>query len=406
LGGRIAGVISFQTTGEPGADNAEFYIRGISTFGYKKDPLILIDGFEATANDLARLSVDHIESFSVMKDASATVMYGARSANGIISVVTKTGREGPARINARLDVNLTTPTQNIEFVDGVTYMRLYNEARVGRDPQLGPWYSEHKILETAKGNNPMIYPNLNWYDALFNKYTINQKFTIDVSGGGQIATYYVSGGYDHDTGLLKVDKRNNFNNNINIDRFNIRTNVNIKITPTTTLDTRIAGRFEQYTGPYSNTSDIFYGVMTSNPVDFPFVYEPDFEHSEVKHILFGSAYVGSSLKSNPYADMVRGYEDRNESIINAMMTLNQKLDFITPGLNFSLKASANVWSLYSSRRTYAPYYYVLNRYNDITGEYSIYCANLNNGRPYLGGVQPIAVRLTAQLIDYRYFMCN
>src|SRR5690606_7564470 len=125
--GKIPGVISYQTTGEPGADNAKFFIRGVTTFGYKSDPLILIDGFEASTDDLARIQPDDIESFSVLKDASATVLYGARGANGIIAVNTKRGQEGKTKVSARIDHNLTTPTKMLKLLDGVEYMRLYNQ---------------------------------------------------------------------------------------------------------------------------------------------------------------------------------------------------------------------------------------------------------------------------------------
>ncbi|MDR1173029.1 MAG: TonB-dependent receptor [Bacteroidales bacterium] len=388
LAGKIAGIISYQTTGEPGADNAQFFIRGVTTFGYKTSPLILIDGFESTTDDLARLQPDDIESFSVMKDASATVMYGARSANGIISIVTRGGFEGPARIDARFDTHVATPTQKIGFLDGVTYMRMYNEARITRNPQLGAFYDEQKILETMAGSNPIIYPNVDWYSSLFNKATLNEKFNMNVSGGGQVATYYVSGGYDHETGLLKVDRRNNFNNNIDINRFHIRSNVIFKLTPSTTLDTRLSGRFENYTGPYTSASDIYYDIMRSNPVDFPFVYEPDEARRHDEFILFGSSFLGSSIKTNPYASMVRGYEDRNETTITAMANLMQKLDFITPGLTINLKASANVWNKYSSRRKYDPCYFTLDSYNEITGEYKLLWMNELSGRPYLGNVEP------------------
>ncbi len=387
LAGKIAGIISYQTSGEPGADNAQFFVRGVSSFGYKKDPLILIDGFESTSDDLARLRPDDIESFSVMKDAAATVMYGARSANGIISVVTKSGNEGPVRISARVDVNMAMPTQNIEFLDGVTYMRLYNEAYMGRDPLVPAFYDEQKIQATARGENPMIYPNVDWYNALFNKYTMNEKANMSVSGGGQVANYYVAGGFDHETGLLKVDKRNNFNNNININRTHLRSNVVFKLGHTTTLDTRINGRFERYTGPYESATRIYNMVMRSNPVDFPFTYEPDDAHQDVEHILFGSTLLGSGIKVNPYAEMVRGYEDRNESNITMQATLNQDFSFITPGLKASLKLSANSWSKYSSRRQYDPFYYALDSYDIITGDFTLFPLNPGSGDAFLGNVQ-------------------
>ncbi|MCK3684065.1 TonB-dependent receptor [Maribellus sp. YY47] len=388
LAGKIPGIISYQTSGEPGADNAQFFVRGVTTFGYKTNPLILIDGFEGSSDDLARLEPDNIESFSILKDASATVLYGARGANGIIIVETKSGREGPAKINVRLESHLATPTMMNDLLDGVDYMRLYNEARISRNPVLGAYYSEQKIQSTADGVNPMIYPNIDWYDELFEKSTINKKANFNVSGGGKVATYYVAGSIENETGLLKVDSKNNFNNNIDINRVQLRNNIVIKITPTTRLDTRLQGRFERYNGPNSSASDIFRAVMNSNPVDFPAVYEPDEAHVYTDHILFGNTFVNGSLKQNPYAEMVRGYEDKNESSITAMATLSQDLDFITEGLKLQAKASVNTWSLYSSRRSYSPFFYDLESYNQITGEYKLFELNPTGGQVYLGDVNP------------------
>lgn len=386
--GRIPGIISYTPTGEPGADNATFFIRGVTTFGYKTSPLILIDGFESSTDNLARLQPDDIESFSILKDASATVLYGARGANGIILVNTKSGKEGPVAVNARVDVNVTTPTRTTELLDGVDYMRLYNSTRISRDPVLGAYYSEQKIQSTAKGENPMIYPNINWYKTLFNNSTTNTKANLNLSGGGRVATYYVSAGFDKETGLLKVDKRNNFNNNIDISRFFIRSNVIFKLTPTTTLDTRIQGRFERYNGPFASASSIFGMVMNSNPVDFPAVYQPDSANEFTQYSLFGNTYVSGSLKSNPYAEMVKGYEDRNENTITAQATLLQDLKFITRGLKFQGRVSANTWSKYSSRRTYSPFYFDLESYNQITGEYKLFPLNQTSGSAYLGDVIP------------------
>jgi len=388
LAGKIPGIISYQTTGEPGADNAQFFVRGVTTFGYKTNPLILVDGFEASSDDLARLEPDNIESFSILKDASATVLYGARGANGIIIVETKSGRVGPAKINVRLESHLATPTRMNELLDGVDYMKLYNEARISRNPLLGAYYSEQKIQSTADGVSDMIYPNIDWYNELFEKSTINKKANFNISGGGKIATYYVAGSLENETGLLKVDPKNNFNNNIDINRVQLRNNVIINITPTTRLDTRLQGRFERYNGPSSSASDIFKMVMNSNPVDFPAVYEPDEAHEYTDHILFGNTFVNGSLKQNPYSEMVRGYEDRNESSITAMATLSQDLDFITEGLKLQAKASVNTWSKYTSTRSYSPYYYDLESYNQITGEYKLFELNPEGGQSYLGDVDP------------------
>ena len=134
LAGRVAGIISYQRTGEPGVDDASFFIRGVTTFGYKKDPLILIDGIELTSTDLARLQPDDIASFSIMKDATATALYGSRAANGVILVKTKEGQKGKARLSLRVENSISMPTQEIELADPITYMRLHNEAYLTRDP--------------------------------------------------------------------------------------------------------------------------------------------------------------------------------------------------------------------------------------------------------------------------------
>ncbi len=386
--GKIPGMISYQTTGEPGADNAQFFVRGVTTFGYKNEPLILIDGFEASSDDLARTQPDDIESFSILKDAVATALYGARGANGIIMVNTKPGHEGKVKLNVRVETNVSQPTAMPQMLGAEEYMRMYNEAYSSRDAGMGAYYSEQKIQSTINGENPMVYPNVDWYGTLFNKQTYNTKVNLNISGGGQVATYYVSGGYDKESGLLKVDKRNNFNSNIDIDRFHLRSNVIFKLTKSTTLDTRIQGRFDRFSGPYNSASNIFKNVMDANPVDFPAVYEPDNANQYTKNALFGNAFKsGNDLKTNPYAQMVLGYEDRNESTISAQATLQQDLDFITENLKFQLKGSINTWSLYSSKRNYVPFYYAISAYNQVDETYTL--SNLNtDGRASLSDVYP------------------
>lgn len=386
--GKIPGMISYQTTGEPGNDNAQFFVRGVTTFGYKTDPLILIDGFEATTNDLARLQPDDIQTFSVLKDATATAMYGPRGANGIILVTTKEGHEGPVQINARVDTRIATPTRMNKFVDGVTYMKLYNEALTTRSANESPFYSEQKIQATQTGINPMVYPNVQWLDELFKTSTSNTKANINLSGGGNVARYYVSTGYDHETGLLRVDNRSNFNNNIGINRFNIRSNVIFKLSRTTTLDTRINGRFENYNGPYHSATSIYDMIMQSNPVDFPAVFEPDQANQFTKHTLFGNAFLSGSPMTNPYAELVKGYQSRDDNTITAMATLKQDLDFLLDRLKFQAKASATTWSSYTGKRQYSPYYYVVDQYSPIANQYSLFGINASSGQAYLGGVEP------------------
>lgn len=249
LAGRIAGVISYQRTGEPGVDDASFFVRGVTTFGYKKDPLILIDGIELTSTDLARLQPDDIASFSIMKDATATALYGARGANGVILVKTKEGQKGKARLSLRVENSISTPTQEIELADPVTYMRLHNEAYLTRNPLAPLMYSEEKIDNTVPGAGSVIYPATDWRKELLKDFTMNQRVNLNITGGGDVARYYVAASYSQDNGILEVDKNSNFNNNIKQRVYTLRSNVNINATKTTELIVRLSGVFDDYNGP-------------------------------------------------------------------------------------------------------------------------------------------------------------
>jgi hypothetical protein len=152
------------------------------------------------------------------------------------------------------------------------------------------------------------------------------------------------------------------------------------------LDTRIQGRFEKYTEPYTSASDLFTLVMASNPVGFPAVYEPDEANRNRGYTLFGSIMTGNAPSTNPYAEMVKGYENRDESTLTTQATLLQDLKFLTEGLKFQIKASANVWSQSSARRTSIPFLFALDTYNQITSEYTLTALNPTTGNSFLGNV--------------------
>ena len=267
IAGRVAGVISYQRSGEPGRDNAEFFIRGVSTFGYARSPLILIDGIETTSTDLARLQPDDIASFSIMKDATATALYGARGANGVILVTTKEGKEGVVKINVRYEKAYSAPTKSLDIADPVTYMRLHNEALATRNPLGGRIYSLEKILISQDPNrNIMAYPTVNWFDELLEDYTLNSRFNFNVSGGGKVARYYLAATVNTDNGNLKIDPQNNFNNNINFKRISLRSNVNVNLTPTTEVALKFNGNFDDYIGPLDGGAAVYQKAMQTNPV--------------------------------------------------------------------------------------------------------------------------------------------
>ena len=382
LAGQAAGVIAYQRSGEPGEDNADFFIRGVTTFGTGKvDPLILIDGMELSVTELARLRPDDIESFSIMKDATSTALYGARGANGVIFVTTKQGKEGTASISFRAESSLSTPTRNVEFADAVSYMELYNDALIARDPFAEPLYPAEKIESTREGLSPIIFPAVDWRKTLFKDQTLNHRYNLNVTGGGKVAKYYVAGSYAQDNGALRVDGKNNFNNNIDLKSYTLRANVNIDLTKSTELIVRLNGNFDNYTGPIEGGTAIYNKVVRSNPVDFIPFYPIDDMHSHIEHIMFGGLKDRSFL--NPYADMVKGYKDYDRSLMMAQMEIKQDLSFLTKGLRLRSMFNTNRVSRYDIVRSYKPYYYELASYDRRTLDYVIAITNEDAGEEFL-----------------------
>lgn len=381
LAGRVAGVIAYQRTGEPGVDDSNFFIRGVTSFGYAKSPLILIDNIEVDTKDLSRLQPDDIESFSIMKDATATALYGSRGANGVILVKTKEGQTGAMKLNLRVENSISTPTKMLELADPITYMKLHNEAILTRDPLHALMYSEDKIDNTIPGHSSVIYPVTDWRNELLKDYTMNQRVNLNISGGGSMVNYYVAGSFMQDNGILNVDKANNFNNNIKNRNYSVRSNINIKLSKTTKLMVRMNGAFEDYNGPLSGGSDLYYKIMQSNPVLFPATYPKDEEHAYVKHIMFGNSGDGKYI--NPYAEMVKGYKETGRAKLESQFELNQDLDFVTKGLKVRALFNTSRLSYYSTSRQYKPFYYALGEYNYMNKTYAVDIINPNGGTEYL-----------------------
>ncbi|MDR0421608.1 MAG: TonB-dependent receptor, partial [Proteiniphilum sp.] len=380
--GRIAGLISYQQTGEPGQDNAQFFIRGVTSFGTGKvDPLILIDGVEMTTEDLSRLTTDDIASFSIMKDANATALYGARGANGVILVTTKEGREGEVKVQVRAEGSFSSPTRNIALADPVTYMKLHNEAVRTRSPGTRLPYDEKKINYTERGIDPVRYPANDWQKMLFDKNTFNQRYNLNISGGGKVARYYIAASYSADNGILKVDKRQNFNNNIRLNRYTLRSNVNVNLTKTTEAIVRLNGMFDDYQGPLDGGTDLYQKSVYANPVYFLPYYEPDEANRYARHILFGNSTAGSSL--NPYADMLKGYKSNDRSTMYVQFELKQNLDFLAKGLSARAMFNVNRFAQLEVRRQYAPFYYSLAPAVSGMESYQLTALNPDGGTDYL-----------------------
>jgi TonB-linked SusC/RagA family outer membrane protein len=379
--GRIAGLISYQRTGEPGQDNAQFFIRGVTNFGTgKKDPLILIDGVEMGTEDLSRLTVDDIAAFSIMKDANATALYGARGANGVILVSTKEGREGKMKVSFRAEGNFSQPTENVKIADPVSYMKYHNEAVITRTPGRTLPYDQKKIAYTERGIDPIRYPANDWQDLLFDKQTFNQRYNLNVSGGGTVARYYIAASYAKDQGIIKNDPRQSFNTNIDIRKYSLRSNVNVNLTKTTEVIVRLNGSFDDYIGPLDGGTDLYNKAVNANPVYFRPYYEPDEANIYTKHILFGNYSSGGYL--NPYADMLKGYKTEDRSNMYAQFELKQDLKFLLKGLSARGLFNVDRYSLLPIRRQYTPFYYALATTAD-PSEYRLAAINPDAGTDYL-----------------------
>jgi TonB-linked SusC/RagA family outer membrane protein len=366
LAGKVSGLIAFQQSGEPGngTDNSTFYIRGLSTFGSgKQNPLILIDGIESSATDMARLQPDDISDFSVLKDAAAAAVYGARGANGVVLINTKSGESGKTVFSFRAENRMSTNTNNFKMADNITYMNDANEAALTRNPLAVTPYSQNKINHTVLGDDPYLYPNNDWIDMLIKDYTMNQSYNLNVNGGNQKARYYIAGTYNQDNGVLKVDPINNFNSNIKLANYSIRTNVNFNVTNTTEVIVRMYGQFDDYTGPIAGGTGTFNNAMWSNPVMFPSRY-PQSMLPYIEHPLFGSAPTvdsdglqTSTLFVNPYAEMVKGYKVYKTSNIQPQFELKQDFGFITKGLSARAMTYLKRYAYYGVSRNYNPFYY-------------------------------------------------
>lgn len=367
LSGKIAGLVAYQTSGAPGEDNAQFFVRSVTSFGSGLvEPLILIDNMQATSTDLARLSPDDLASFSILKDASATALYGARGANGVVLVTTKEGNQGKAKVSVRVESSLSTPTCDVDIADPVKFMEYSNIASMTRHDKIT--YEQSKIDNTRNPNrNPYVYPAIDWRKELTRNHAFNQRANINVSGGGNIVTYYLAGSVSRDNGILEVDPVNPFNTNIKFNKYTLRSNVNLKLTKTTEAKVRMNAGFDNYTGPigeYGSGGTNTYGMcLLANPVLFPMAYMPDEKTQYLdRRVLFGN-YSGNNFGEgsptylNPYASLMRGYQDVRKSNFAAQMELHQDLKFITKGLKARLIGNVTRYSGFDIQRAYQPFFY-------------------------------------------------
>lgn len=329
LAGQIAGVIAVQRSGEPGYDNSNFWIRGISSFSGNQNPLILIDGVE---RDLNNIDPAEIESFSVLKDASASAMYGVRGANGVIIVNTKRGQIGAPKVEIKVEQSISQPTKLPDFIGAAEHMKLLNE--VTENKSRLP-YAEDRIYKTQTGYDRDLYPDVNWVDEITKDYAYSTRANLTVSGGSDFLRYSLVGSYFGEKGILETDNMLAYDTGINLDRYNMRANVDLDVTQTTTLRMNIGGYLQQHRSPNASTDEAFSKAFLASPFIHPIRYSdgkiPTFSHNQGI--------------SNPWAFATQqGYMTTSQSQIQSLFAVEQDLDVITKGLKAKVTFSFDSYS--------------------------------------------------------------
>lgn len=342
LAGQMAGVIAVQRSGEPGYDTSDFWIRGMNTFGANATPLVLIDGIE---RDLNSISPEEIESFSILKDASATAVYGVRGANGVILVQTKKGQLGKPRVTVKADFGISNPTQLPDFVDGPKYMEISNAAKILSG--VTPSFSQEQIDNTRNGVDPDLFPNVDWLGAITRKNAPSTRASVDVNGGSERLRYSLVVSYFSEDGYTVRDKSQSYNNQLSADRYNVRSNIDLNLTNSTILTVSIGG----------------YIYNRRTPGDITAILRDAFEQSPVVHpIMYSNGQIPKNQsRPNPWSQATQmGYSKRYEASIQSSVSLEQDMEAIWSPLK-GLKAkgvfSFDNWSFSNLDRKKNPSHY-------------------------------------------------
>ncbi len=355
LQGQLPGLIAVQRNSEPGRDDAEFWIRGVSSFKGGTSPLVLVDGVPRSLSDL---DADEIESFSLLKDAAATAMYGAEGANGVILVTTKRGQISKPKVTLRVEQNISAPMRIPEFVSSAEYMELANEAawNDGMDKK----YSDELIDLYRTNADPDLYPNSQWTD-LIARTIHGQRYTLSFRGGAENAKYFVTGGYQQKDGVFKKNPESKYNSNFSFDRFNLRSNIDLKVTKTTQLSIDLAGQYTMRRTANRSPDDVFVFMLHTPPHLFPMVY------SDGSVATYEKETDGNNR--NPYYMLYQqGYRRDHNTKIQSKVSINQDLKFITSGLSARASVGFDADMGVSKLRNYSPSKYHATGRNPETGE--------------------------------------
>ena len=364
LAGTVAGVLAVQRSGEPGYDNSTFWIRGISTFQkVGGDPLVLVDGIERELNNI---DPEEIESFSVLKDAAASAVYGVRGANGVILINTKRGQVGKPRVTVKAEFAATQPIKLPEYIGAADYMQLLDDVLI--DTGQRPIYTD-KIAKTRANYDPDLYPDVDWVDAVSKDHASNQRVTVDISGGTEILRYSFVAAVYNERGILERDKKREWDPSIKLQRYNVRSNVDLKLSPTTQLRFNIGGYLQDRNSTTQSVSEIFNRAFRSVPFQFPAQYS--------------TGQIAGTEESNVWAMATQmGYQRTSASKIETLFSLEQDLKFITPGLKVKGVFSFDRYSTGTVKRSTKPDIY--NAASGRTEEGELMLTKKENGSNTLG----------------------
>lgn len=320
LGGQIAGIVTRQSSGEPGSDQAAVYIRGFGTFE-NRSPLVLVDGIE---RDMNTINTEEIESISVLKDASATAVYGVRGANGAILITTKRGEIGKPKVTLRTESAVLTGLRYPEYINGYEYASLVNESR--RNVNLGDLYLDSELQKYKDGSDPYLYPNVDWIGEIMNKHSFQNVTNLNISGGTDVVRYFVNAGFTTQTGLYKVDNLNDYNTNANVKRYNYRSRIDVNITKDISVELGVGGIIQMQNYPGASMSDIYLMLRRSNPIAVP------------KQLPDGSpGGTGAYGGQNPWATLTQtGYQSSSTNTVQSTFGVRWDLgSSVTEGLSLA-----------------------------------------------------------------------
>lgn len=341
LAGQIAGVIAYKPSGEPGYDQSSFWIRGISSYTGTTTPLVLVDGIERTLDDL---DVEQIESFSVLKDASASAMYGVRGANGVIVITTKRGKVGKPTVSVRVEQSLQAPTKLPKFASAAEDMELQNLLYAEANNGAYTW-SPELIERTRNGYDPDLYPDVNWLETVTRGMADNTRATVNVNGGSERVRYSLVATYFREKGIMAVDDSLPFDTGTKLNKFTVRSNVDVNITKTTVLGISIGGYMQHLRKSAASTTDVFNWAFETPSYVHPPIYSD------------GDIPVRPG-RVNPWAAATQsGYTRENSFKIESLVSLDQRLDMITEGLSLNAKFSFDNYQNKYSNRTKGVRYY-------------------------------------------------